>query len=34
MTKIENGGHFLPLDRPQELQELIICFPARRAQKT
>jgi pimeloyl-ACP methyl ester carboxylesterase len=23
---VENGGHFLPLDRPQELQELIIRF--------
>jgi pimeloyl-ACP methyl ester carboxylesterase len=27
-TTIENGGHFLPLDRPQELQELIIRFAA------
>lgn len=26
MTTIENGGHFLPLDRPQELSELIIRF--------
>jgi pimeloyl-ACP methyl ester carboxylesterase len=24
MTIVQNGGHFLPLDRPQELQELII----------
>lgn len=23
---IENGGHFLPLDRPRELQELIVRF--------
>lgn len=28
MTTIEDGGHFLPLDRPQELQELIIHFAA------
>jgi len=26
MTTLENGGHFLPLDRPLELQELIIRF--------
>jgi pimeloyl-ACP methyl ester carboxylesterase len=26
MTTLENGGHFLPLDRPQELQEAIIRF--------
>jgi len=33
MTTVENGGHFLPLDRPLELQELIIRFasgPAKR----
>jgi hypothetical protein len=23
---IENGGHFLPLDRPPELQEVIVRF--------
>jgi pimeloyl-ACP methyl ester carboxylesterase len=23
---IENGGHFLPLDRPKELQDFIIGF--------
>ena len=23
---IENGGHFLPLDRPRELQEVIVRF--------
>jgi pimeloyl-ACP methyl ester carboxylesterase len=26
MTTLENGGHFLPLDRPQELREAIIRF--------
>ena len=26
MATVENGGHFLPLDRPQELHELIIRF--------
>ena len=25
---IDNGGHFLPLDRPRELQELIVRFAA------
>jgi pimeloyl-ACP methyl ester carboxylesterase len=29
MATIENGGHFLPLDRPRELQELIIRFAGR-----
>jgi pimeloyl-ACP methyl ester carboxylesterase len=33
MTTVENGGHFLPLDRPQELQELIVHFAASRAQR-
>src|SRR5262249_13949779 len=28
MTTVEDGGHFLPLDRPQELSELIIRFAA------
>ena len=28
MTTVENGGHFLPLDRPQEVNELIIRFAA------
>jgi pimeloyl-ACP methyl ester carboxylesterase len=26
MTTVERGGHFLPLDRPEEVQELIIRF--------
>lgn len=26
VATVENGGHFLPLDRPRELQELIIRF--------
>jgi pimeloyl-ACP methyl ester carboxylesterase len=26
MATVENGGHFLPLDRPQELLELIVRF--------
>src|SRR5262249_48977726 len=26
MSLIEDGGHFFPLDRPQELSELIIQF--------
>jgi pimeloyl-ACP methyl ester carboxylesterase len=26
VATIENGGHFLPLDRPKELQDLIIGF--------
>ena len=26
MTTVENGGHFLPLDRPRELEELIVRF--------
>jgi pimeloyl-ACP methyl ester carboxylesterase len=25
---VENGGHFLPLDRPRELQELLVRFVA------
>jgi len=29
MVTVENGGHFLPLDRPQELQELIVRFAGR-----
>ena len=33
MTTIENGGHFLPFDRPQELSELIIRFAGNRAQR-
>jgi hypothetical protein len=27
MLPVQNGGHFLPLDRPQELLELIVGFP-------
>jgi pimeloyl-ACP methyl ester carboxylesterase len=34
MKTVEGGGHFLPLDRPQELQELIIRFAGGRAQQT
>jgi pimeloyl-ACP methyl ester carboxylesterase len=26
VTTIENGGHFLPLDRPKELHDLILRF--------
>ncbi|HEY6254519.1 MAG TPA: alpha/beta hydrolase [Xanthobacteraceae bacterium] len=26
VATVENGGHFLPLDRPRELQELIVRF--------
>jgi hypothetical protein len=26
MVTVENGGHFLPLDCPRELSELIIQF--------
>jgi pimeloyl-ACP methyl ester carboxylesterase len=26
MVTVENGGHFLPLDRPRELTELIVRF--------
>jgi hypothetical protein len=33
MTTVEDGGHFLPLDRPQELQGLIIGFAASRPQR-
>ena len=33
MTTVENGGHFLPLDRPQELEELIIRFALSQAQR-
>jgi len=29
MTTVEGGGHFLPLDRPRELSELIVRFAAR-----
>ena len=33
MTTVEAGGHFLPLDRPQEFSELIIRFaPSRQGQ--
>jgi pimeloyl-ACP methyl ester carboxylesterase len=31
MTTVEHGGHFLQLDQPQELQELIIRFACSRA---
>jgi pimeloyl-ACP methyl ester carboxylesterase len=31
MTTVEHGGHFLQLDQPQELQELIIRFAGSRA---
>ena len=30
MVTIENGGHFLPLDRPQELEEIITRFAGSR----
>jgi pimeloyl-ACP methyl ester carboxylesterase len=30
VATVENGGHFLPLDRPKELQELIIRFAGSR----
>jgi len=30
VVTVENGGHFLPLDRPKELQELIIRFAGSR----
>lgn len=33
MTAVEGGGHFLSLDRPQELQELIIRFAGSGAQR-
>jgi len=33
MTTVESGGHFLPLDRPKELEELIIPFAGSRAQR-
>ena len=26
MVTVEKGGHFLPLDRPRELTELIVRF--------
>jgi pimeloyl-ACP methyl ester carboxylesterase len=32
MMTVADGGHFLPLDRPQELKELIIRFAGSRAQ--
>jgi len=32
MIVVEDGGHFLPLDRPQELTDLIIRFASGRAQ--
>jgi len=25
-ASVKNGGHFLPLDRPREVQDLIIAF--------
>jgi pimeloyl-ACP methyl ester carboxylesterase len=31
MTTVEHGGHFLPLDQPQELRERIIRFAGSRA---
>lgn len=31
MITVENGGHFLPLDRPHELIELIVRFAGTRA---
>jgi pimeloyl-ACP methyl ester carboxylesterase len=30
VVTVENGGHFLPLDRPKELQELITRFAGSR----
>jgi pimeloyl-ACP methyl ester carboxylesterase len=30
---VPNGGHFLSLDRPQELQDLIVGFARNRAQR-
>jgi pimeloyl-ACP methyl ester carboxylesterase len=30
VATVENGGHFLPLDRPRELCELIIRFAGKR----
>ena len=33
MTTVESGGHFLPLDRPKELEELIIPFAGTRARR-
>jgi pimeloyl-ACP methyl ester carboxylesterase len=33
MTTLERGGHFLPLDRPGELSQLIIRFAAERPAK-
>lgn len=33
MATVENSGHFLPLDRPQELSDLIIRFAGSRAQR-
>jgi pimeloyl-ACP methyl ester carboxylesterase len=29
METVANGGHFLPLDRPGEVQQLIIRFACR-----
>ena len=29
MTTLAGGGHFLPLDRPRELTEVIVRFAAR-----
>ena len=33
MTVVEGGGHFLPLDRPQELLEMISHFAGGTAQR-
>lgn len=33
VVTVENGGHFLPLDRPKELQELIIRFAGSRVRR-
>jgi len=30
VVTVENGGHFLPLDRPKAVQELIIRFAGSR----
>jgi len=33
VVTVENGGHFLPLDRPKEMQELIVRFADTRAKR-
>ena len=33
VVTVENGGHFLPLDRPRELQELIVRFADTRPER-